>query len=147
MMFEHTALSFPQEYVNVVSRISDYRYRPEELLQEKNSGIMNYFFGKNRDRTVTKEQFERFQRDLISDILYMEFHRYKSLPNSDNISELDFCRHILYNAQITSKRKAKMLKKVEKAFKGGPGVSFLDFKNFCYILYGGVDLERAIMFR
>ncbi len=27
------------------------------------------------------------------------------------------------------------------------GISFPDFKNFCYILYGGADLERAIMFR
>lgn len=131
----------------MVSRISDYRYRPAELLQDQNSGMMNYFFGKSREKVVSKDQFLRFQRDLISDVLFLEFQRYKPLPNTDNISEVDFARHILYNAHITSKRKAKMLKRVEKAFKNGPGISFMDFKNFCYILYGGVDLERAILFR
>ncbi len=53
----------------------------------------------------------------------MEFRRYPTLGGKgkgDNISELDFCHHILYNANVTGKRKTKMLRRVEKAFKNGP---------------------------
>ncbi len=130
-----------------MSKVAQYGEKPRDLMEDTKSGLMNYLFGFSRDKTVTKEEFARFQRDLIHDILYLEFRRYQTVGKSDNISELDFCKHLLYSANITHKKKAKMLKKVEKQFSGGPGITFLDFKNFCYILYGGVDLERAIMFR
>ena len=108
---------------------------------------MNYLFGKDRARVLNPDKLKRFQRELIHDILYMEFIRYRpELNKYHNISEVDFCTHLLYNANITNKKKSRMLKRVEKKFKDSPGVSFEEFKNFYYVLFGGADLERAMIF-
>ncbi len=44
------------------------------------------------------------------------------------IEEIDFCRHLLYNASIPSKKKARMLKRVEKAFRHTQVIRRLDLQ-------------------
>ncbi len=130
-----------------MAKVADFKGDPEDLLKDRRSGLITYIFGKDRTRVMTKEEFIRIQRDLISDVLFLEFRRYTK-DNSDrqSIDEVDFSRHLLYNAHIPNKKKHKMLKRVEKRFKETDGVSFQDFKNFYYVLFGGADLERAMFF-
>lgn len=135
-----------QEFAHVMARISGYKGNPEDLMEESKSGLMSYVFGQDRSKGLDISQFKRLQRELIRDVLFLEFRRYRPDPKSQTIDELDFCHHLLYNANIPSKKKAKMLKRVEKAFKDSPGVTFDEFKNFYYVLFGGADLERAMFF-
>ncbi len=130
-----------------MAKVADIKGDPEDLLKDKKSGLITYIFGKDRTRVMTKEEFIRIQRDLISDVLYLEFRRYtKEESDQQSIDEVDFCKHLLYNAHIPNKKKARLLKRVEKKFKSTDGVSFQDFKNFYYVLFGGADLERAMFF-
>ncbi len=130
-----------------MAKVADFKGKPEELLTDKRSGLITYIFGKDRSRVMTREEFLRLQRDLISDVLFLEFMRYaKDESDRHTIDEVDFSQHLLYNALIPNKKKMKMLKRVEKKFKNTDGVSFQDFKNFYYVLFGGADLERAMFF-
>lgn len=129
-----------------MARVAGYKGDPEELLADKRSGVITYIFGSDRKRVMTRVEFVRLQRELIQDVLYLEFLRYTTDKNNLTIPETEFCNHLLYNANMPSKKKAKMLKRVEKAFKNSPGVTFDEFKNFYYILFGGSDLERAMFF-
>ncbi len=136
-----------KEFVHVMAAIAGYKGDTEKLVNDPKSGLMNYLFGKDRTKVLNPDRFKRFQRELIQDILYLEFMRYG--PEKDkyhNISEVDFCTHLLYNSSIPSKKKAKLLKRVDKVFSGTKGVSFEEFKNFYYVLFGGADLERAMFF-
>ena len=64
-----------------------------------------------------------------------------------NISETDFCRHLLYSSSISQKKKEKMIKMVADKFQGkSEGISFDNFKTFYNVLFGGADLERAMFF-
>ncbi len=133
-----------------MAKVANYRGDPHDIIEDKKSGLMNYMFGKNRDRVITREDFIRIQHELVDDVLYLEFRRHAigNDINSPNhkISELAFCQHLLYNASIPSKKKAKMFKRVEKKFGKSGGIDFRDFKNFYYVLFGGADLERAMFF-
>ncbi len=131
-----------------MAKVADYKGDPEDLVKDHKSGLVTYIFGKDRTRVMTKDEFIRIQRDLISDVLFLEFRRYTKLDSDHQaISEVDFCKHLLYNAHIPNKKKAKMLKRVEKKFKkNSDGISFIDFKDFYYVLFGGADLERAMFF-
>ena len=92
------------------------------------------------------EHFVKLQSDLIDDVLEMEFTRYVD-STKENMSETDFCRHLLYSSSISQKRKEKMIKLVEGEFKGkSNGISFKSFKTFYNVLFGGADLERAMFF-
>jgi len=136
-----------QEFAHVMAKVADYKGNPDELIKDERSGLINYLFGANRDRVLTREEFLRIQRELISDVLYLEFRRYAPIDTQQaNMTEADFCKHLLYNAPMPHKKKAKMIKRVEKAFKDGRGITFDDFKNFYYVLFGGADLERAMFF-
>ncbi len=129
-----------------MAKVADYKGDPEELVHDHASGLITFLFGKERDRVMTREDFIRVQRELINDVLFLEFQRYASGEGSENISEVDFCRHLLYNALIPAKKKKKMVKRVAKRFTDTDGISFEDFKSFYYVLFGGADLERAMFF-
>ena len=81
---------------------------------------MNFFFGRDRDKAVNRERFLKFREEVIDDILWLEFTRYyKTLPDIPNMSfpkfqhpiitDVEFCEHLLANANITSKQKKKMV--------------------------------------
>ena len=110
------------------------------------SDLVRYLFGDDLSGSLTKEHFVKLQSDLIDDVLEMEFTRYVD-STAENISETDFCRHLLYSSSISQKRKEKMIKLVEAEFKGkSDGISFESFKTFYNVLFGGADLERAMFF-
>jgi len=117
----------------------------EEILASS-SGLLNYLFGVDRKKEVTKEQFKKLQTDLLGEIIKLEFMEYDK-SDSGKISEADFVKFLLKNGKITPKRKAMLIKRVEAKWPSkGRGVSLKSFKNFFYVLAAGVEIERALFF-
>merc|ERR1719278_2574738 len=93
------------------------------------SGLVRYLFGADLSGSLKKEDFVKLQADLISDVLEMEFTRYAEDTNH-NISETDFCRHLLYSSSISQKKKEKMIKMVADRFNGkSEGISFFELQD------------------
>ena len=151
-----------QEFVHVLARVSNVKTNPEELMKNAStSGLVRYLFGADLSGSLKKEDFVKLQADLISDVLEMEFTRYTqdtiiiiiiiiiryAEDTNHNISETDFCRHLLYSSSISQKKKEKMIKMVADEFDGkSKGITFESFKTFYNVLFGGADLERAMFF-
>ena len=55
---------------------------------------------------------------------------------------------MLYSANITNKKKERMIQRVTKKFGRArqEGISYESFRNFYNVLFGGADLERAMFF-
>merc|ERR1712066_460499 len=136
-----------KEFVHVLARVSNVKTNPEDLMKNAStSGLVRYLFGADLSGSLKKEDFVKLQSDLISDVLEMEFTRYAEDTNH-NISETDFCRHLLYSSTISQKKKEKMIKMVSDEFEGkSKGITFESFKTFYNVLFGGADLERAMFF-
>ena len=124
-----------------------------ELMTAKYSGLMNYFFGAHRTKKFTKEAFLKFRGQIIDDILWLEFTRYcKDLADMTSlapqkfpiITDVEFCEHLLAHANIPSKKKAAMIRRVTRFFgessinpsQIAEGITFDMFKVF--IIYYSV---------
>jgi hypothetical protein len=88
---------------------------------------------------VTIFRFLEFQRTLQEEILALEFRR-KDDENIGRIPEKDFADLLIAYAGFLPKKKAKMLRKVRKAYdeETSPGVGLTDYLNFyqvCYIIF------------
>ena len=90
-----------------MATITDYKGCKEDLTNCEYSGLMNYLFGKNRDKEINRENFKQLQRDLMDDILWLEFSRYST--DGKTISDLDLCEHLLLCANLTSKQRRQMV--------------------------------------
>merc|ERR1712001_338138 len=134
-----------KEFIYILAKIANVKTDPEELLTSQKSGLVKYLFGEDLKGELTSETFKELQTRLIDDVLSLEFTRYCAVD--ENLTEEDFCRHMLYTSSLTNKKKEKMLARVSKRFKGnGPGISYTAFKNFYNVLFGGADLERAMFY-
>ena len=80
---------------------------PENLIADKHSGLLDYFFGKERTKSIGKDFILQFQERLINDVLWLEFTRYD--PKGIAISDEDFCNHLLLCANFTNKKKKQMV--------------------------------------
>ena len=84
-----------------------------------NSGLIAYFFGQNRKKHLTVDDFLEFQRQLQNEILRLEFDRKKASSSDEtltsegesSISEKDFGDLLIAYAGFPSKKKARMLKR------------------------------------
>jgi len=132
-----------KEFVHVMASVTNYKGDVSDLMDQKHSGLINYLFGKDRKKEINKEKFMKLQQDLMDDVLWLEFARYTK--DGETISEVDFCKHLLLCANITSKKKKQMINRVKKR-ASKRGVTFQDFKGFYNVLFGGSDLERAMFF-
>merc|ERR1712080_362862 len=134
-----------KEFIHVMSKIINHKGSPDELLEENHSGLISYLFGRDRQNSLRRADFINLQNNLQDDMLYLEFCRYDT-QNTGRIAEVDFARHILYSANIPHKKKEKMIRRVEKAFRKTEGITFEVFRDFYMLLFGGSDLERAMFF-
>merc|ERR1711892_155447 len=117
----------------------------EEILASS-SGLLNYLFGKDRTKSINREDIKKLQADLLEEIIELEFSEYDK-DGSGRISEVDLCSFLLKNTKYTPKKKAAMLKRVEKMWPSkARGVSLPSFKNLFYVLAGGAELERALFY-
>merc|ERR1711892_1152034 len=117
----------------------------EEILASS-SGLLNYLFGKDRTKSISREDIKKLQADLLEEIIELEFSEYDK-DGSGRISESDLCKFLLKNTKIPPKKKAAMLKRVEKLWPSkARGISLPSFKNLFYVLAGGAELERALFY-
>ena len=111
-----------------------------------NSGLLNYLFGKNRDKPCDKATFQKLQQDLLEEIIHVEFDEYDK-EKSGRMSEEDFCKFLLKKSKVPPAQKARMLKRVKQIWPSkARGVSFASFKNFFLVLASGAELERGLFF-
>jgi len=112
----------------------------------QHSGLLNYLFGKDRQKRISRAEFKKLHADLLDEIIQLEFTQYDK-DGSGRISEADFCRFLLKRTKIPPKKRSEMLKRVETIWPSkARGVSFPSFKNFFCVLAGGTELERGLFF-
>ena len=77
----------------------------------------------------------------------MEFRKNDS-DGSGKISEKDFADLLIAYAGFQPKKRAKMLKRVRKAFdvEESPGVGLTDYLNFYQVLYSINEIDTALQF-
>ena len=95
-----------------MARVIGYENGEEEIKRESEvSGLITYLFGQTKNKLIRKEDFLKFQRDLINDLLWLEFSSYldKDVSIFGTITEEDFCRHLLSTANLTKKKKAALV--------------------------------------
>ena len=95
-----------------MSHVIGYENGKDEIQRESEvSGLITYLFGHNKNKQIRKEDFLKFQRDLINDLLWLEFSSYLEENQSifGTITEEDFCRHLLSTANLTKKKKAALV--------------------------------------
>ena len=82
------------------------------------------------------EKFLEFQRALQNEILRLEFYR-KSSGNSNTVREKEFADLLIAYAGFPAKKKARMLKRVKKAFHSDDnrGITIEDFLNFYQVTF------------
>ncbi len=88
--------------------MTNYKGDPEDLINQKHSGLMNYLFGEDRRKVINRESFLQFQRDLMRDVFWLEFTRYSK--DGKTITDKDFCNHLLLCANFTAKKKKHMVR-------------------------------------
>jgi len=117
----------------------------DEILASS-SGLLNYLFGKDRSRVLSREEFANLQSDLLEEIIKLEFGEYDK-DGSGRISERDLCHFLLKNSKTPPKKQAMMLKRVEKKWPSkARGISYPSFRNLFLVLAAGSELERALFF-
>lgn len=118
----------------------------QSAILASNSGLLNYLFGKDREKCISRDEFRKLQKDLLDEIIELEFNEFDK-EGSGTISEGAFCRFLLNKTKIPPSQKAKMLKRVDTIWpKKARGISFQSFKNFFLVLASGTELERGLFF-
>lgn len=101
---------------------------------------------------MTIDRFLRFQHDLQTEILWLEFTR-KSPDDSGRISERQFAELLLAYANYSAKKRTAVLNRVKKTYKKGAvakvecsGISLEDYTRVFNLLMYIEDVERALYF-
>lgn len=85
-----------------------------------NPTLNEYFFGKNLNELLTVEKFVKFQRQLQSEVIKMEFDlcdlKTRVEDNVKIMSELTFCEMILAYAGFKAAKTKKMLKNISRIY-------------------------------
>lgn len=112
-----------------------------------NTGLNAYFFGDDLKGELTVERFLEFQRSLQEEILALEFKK-KDEEGTGKIAEKDFADLLIAYAGFQPKKKARMLRRVRKAYDGeeSQGVELKDYLNFYQVLYSINDIDTALTF-
>merc|ERR1719234_2833977 len=112
-----------------------------------NTGLNAYFFGEDLKGELTVERFLEFQRSLQEEILALEFKK-KDEDGKGKIAEKDFADLLIAYAGFQPKKKARMLRRVRKAYDGeaSQGVELKDYLNFYQVLYSINDIDTALTF-
>ncbi|XP_063379315.1 calcium uptake protein 1 homolog, mitochondrial-like isoform X1 [Cydia fagiglandana] len=111
-----------------------------------NSALTTYFFGPKLNEKLTIEKFLDFQHQLQKEILSLEFQR-KQPDENGRITEADFAELLLAYAGYPAKKKARMLKRVKKAFRDhGVGITKEDYLSFFHLLNNINDVDTALTF-
>ena len=91
-----------KEFIFILTKIANFKEDPENLLKMKCSGLVKYLFGEDLNGSVSRADFVNMQKELIENILWLEYKH--SCPNGKHMTEVDFCRHLLYSSTMTEKK-------------------------------------------
>ncbi|KAG7167533.1 Calcium uptake protein 1-like [Homarus americanus] len=150
-IFLLTVLSTSRRHFEIAFRMFDLNgdgdVDYEEFDKGVNSALSTYFFGITLREKLTIEKFLFFQQQLQQEILSLEFRR--KGPNDEGlISEADFAELLSAYGGYPTNKKARMLKRVKKAFKGeaSQGISRDDYLKFFHFLNNINDVDTALTF-
>jgi len=140
-----------KEFAYVSTKMADkeggfgtYSHIDQEKKINAPSGLLKYLFGKDGQKTVTKEDFCKLQDELLEEIIELEFMEYDR-DNSGRISERDLGHFMLKSSKVPPKKKVQLLNGVEKMWPSkGRGISYPSFRNLFLVLAAGGELERAL---
>ena len=90
-----------------MASVTNYKQNPDELMEDTHSGLVNYLFGKDRKKEINRETMHELQQKLMDDVLWLEFTGY--YIDGKTITDLDFFTQLLLCANITAKKKKKMV--------------------------------------
>lgn len=126
-------------------RHRDHAVTGSVLSAHVNSGIKEYFFGKNLEKRLTVQRFIQFQKNLQQEVMYLEFNSYD--PKDGQITEWDFADMLLTYSSFHEKKKQKILRKVKKYFKeNSQGIAFKDYLDFFRFMRNISEAELALSF-
>ncbi|KAK2568398.1 Calcium uptake protein 1 [Acropora cervicornis] len=138
-MGEYGLISF-SDYIFLLTVLSR-----SVLSAHVNSGLKEYFFGKNMEKRLTAKRFTEFQRKLQQEVMLLEFHSYD--PQDGRIKEWEFADMLLTYSSFQEKKKQRILKKVKKSFKGdSQGIAFKDYLDFFSFMRNISEADMALSF-
>ncbi|XP_017486245.1 PREDICTED: calcium uptake protein 1 homolog, mitochondrial-like [Rhagoletis zephyria] len=109
------------------------------------SAVSRYFFGADLKQRLTIDNFIDFQRSLQSELLNLEFER-KHPDESGRISETDFAELLVAYANLSEKKRERMIRRVMKKFGGDNtlGITMPEYQNFFRFLQNINDVDIAL---
>ncbi|XP_068707116.1 calcium uptake protein 1, mitochondrial-like [Montipora foliosa] len=126
-------------------RHRDHAVTGSVLSAHVNSGLKEYFFGKNMEKRLTTKGFMDFQRRLQQEVMFLEFNSYD--PVDGRIREWEFADMLLTYSSFHEKKKQKILRKVKKFFQeDSQGIAFQDYLDFFRFMRNISEADMALSF-
>lgn len=126
-------------------RHRDHSVTGSVLSPHVNSGLKEYFFGKNMEKKLTVQRFAEFQKNLQQEVMFLEFNSYDLVDG--RITEWDFADMLLTYSSFHEKKKQKILRKVKKCFKeNSQGITFKDYLDFFCFMRNISEADMALSF-
>lgn len=126
-------------------RHRDHAITGSVLSAHVNSGLKEYFFGKNMEKRLTAKRFTEFQRKLQQEVMLLEFHSYDL--QDGRIKEWEFADMLLTYSSFQEKKKQRILRKVKKSFKcDSQGIAFKDYLDFFSFMRNISEADMALSF-
>lgn len=126
-------------------RHRDHSVTGSVLSPHVNSGLKEYFFGKNMEKKLTVQRFAEFQKNLQQEVMFLEFNSYELVDG--RITEWDFADMLLTYSSFHEKKKQKILRKVKKCFKeNSQGITFKDYLDFFCFMRNISEADMALSF-
>lgn len=126
-------------------RHRDHAVTGSVLSAHVNSGLKEYFFGKNMEKRLTTKRFIEFQKNLQHEVMFLEFNSYDLVDG--RITEWEFADMLLTYSSFHEKKKQKILRKVKKYFKeNSKGIAFKDYLDFFCFMRNISEADMALSF-
>src|SRR6218665_1840332 len=111
------------------------------------SAVSRYFFGPDLKTKLTTATFVKFQQALQYELLTLEFDRKKVMDlDDDRISEIDFADLLVAYANLSEKKRQRMIRRVTKKFSdnNSQGISKVEYLEFFRFLRNINDVDVAL---
>lgn len=117
----------------------------EQGLQRKHvvdTTLQIHFFGKKGNKDLEFDGFNKFMRNLQTEVLELEFHEFSK--GQQKISEVDFAKILLRYTYLDTDEYDSYLDRLLDREAKEKGVSFEEFRQFCQFLNNLEDFSIAM---